>query len=157
MFNVGALGPNPKTTNSSEALCLQTWHSPLIDISAGTPAYIVGPYSNQNAIGIFEVTYIPEVTNAGTGSAGSVKVGTPGDTDAIVTDANGAIGTTTTAGTPLTTYTMESTLRDPGIQKTGGLPVLPKGTPLVVVPTAGGSNTSDGKLVVKYWNIEPTQ
>jgi len=163
MFQMGA-GGSVTTSDLSNAAAIHTWTSPLIDVSAETAIFcpIVDPV---NDIGIYRVNIV--VSTALSAHTGTIDIGHRAkashdnaddmvalDVDSIV-DAeslNSGDWTDSAAGN-FKTATLATTL-DKKIQKTGGKPVVPAGSTIVITP-AGATQTGEVYVQIDYFRIEP--
>lgn len=131
---------------------VQTYMSAVIDISASTPLAAKTPilFDPDHQIIILDVYLVYQA--AGGTAGGTLTVGTPSDTDAIV---ESYTTSTTNAAGDTAVMTLATTLTRPGPQLYGGKPVVPKNTPVVAAVAQGASGTGDFSLCVFYTKVSP--
>lgn len=150
MFNTGA-GGRVTVSHASEALACQVSNTQVIDVSSATPlsSYII--LCDPECDRVILECGIHYVAN-GAGSAGTVNIGTRGDTDSIVDAYSTSVSTS--AQDTYASMTLATTLKGTA-QKTGGLPVVPAGSPVYVNVSQGASNTGDFVISIRHAAIEP--
>lgn len=134
---------------------LQTYVSPLVDISVSTPVATATPilFDPEHEIVIHDIYVVYQAAGGGTGSGAGLTVGISTDTDAIVESYTTSVALAANAATAMT---LASTLVKPGIFKYGNKPVIPKNTPIVWTVTQGASGVADFVLIVFYSKCVPS-